>query len=98
METLEAPPEPKKKSTNIRKHPDPKELKAVQEFLKREFRRGRPQFKFLYNVENCYRFRVNIWSDVALLESHFILATATPDGIVMQIKPDKIEKPKLIDL
>ena len=87
MPTLEKPQKDMKKTKPIRKVPNKEEQIAITEFLEKKFKGSTA--KYLYNTENCYRFRVNRWGDEKLEESHFVVATITSGKIVTKIISDE---------
>ena len=91
MTTAEVAPKVKetktKKKTEVRTKPDPKELEAITEYLKEAFEGCK--IAFLYNSDNCYRFRANRWGTETIIDTYFIVATITKDKISHIVKSDK---------
>ena len=91
-------PEPRQRTIEIRNTPDAAELNAIKKHLADEFRGS--VVRYLYNTDNCYRLRLNVWNEredgePIISLSHFIVATATPDGISYFIKKDDSRQHRL---
>jgi len=81
--------EPQKTTTKVRTKPDKEELDAATNYLKKEFPGS--VIKFLWNQENCYRFRINHFGtsedgEIRITASIFVVATVTSQGVEIVIK------------
>ena len=76
----------KTEAKEIRTQPDPKELEEIQSRLASEFPPD-TLIKFLWNVDDCYRFRINTYSkELSIItSSHFLHVFLKPDGVIYQI-------------
>ena len=68
------------KAPKSRSEPKQEELSKIQEHLKTQFPDS--TIKFLWNVDDVYRFRINKYGESTIVASVFVHATFYEDGTV----------------